>query len=123
MQPPSGQTCGAYLQSYATAAGGTIYNPFATADCQYCSVSNADQYLASVAISYTTRWRDYGIGFAFIVFNIFMAVVFYYLIRVRKGSGKGMGERLALITGLFKKHPKQERKVIEKGEARGVDGV
>jgi ATP-binding cassette subfamily G (WHITE) protein 2 (PDR) len=87
MQPPTGTSCGTYLTPYAQLAGGRIYNPGAMADCQYCTASNADQFLQSVAISYGTRWRDYGIGFAYIVFNIFMAVFLYYVIRVRKGSG------------------------------------
>jgi ABC-type multidrug transport system permease subunit len=117
MQPPAGQTCGKYLEAYATAAGGSIYNPSATSDCQYCALSNADQYLASVSISYTTRWRDYGIVFSYIVFNIFMAVLLYYLMRVRKGSGKGIGEKLKPILGLFKKDPKKENKGSEKKKA------
>jgi ATP-binding cassette subfamily G (WHITE) protein 2 (PDR) len=80
--PPSGQTCGAYLQSYASAAGGTIQNPGATAACEYCSLSNSDQFLASVSISYSDRWRNFGILFAFIAFNIFLAVLTYWLFRV-----------------------------------------
>jgi len=86
-------------------------------NCEYCSISNADQFLESVAISYTTRWRDYGIGFAYIVFNIFMAVLLYYLIRVRKGSGKGVGERFAPLLGLFKKDASKENKGAEKKKA------
>ncbi|KAH6669801.1 putative ABC transporter CDR4 [Halenospora varia] len=114
VQPPTGRTCGDYLNSYAKLSGGAIYNPTANADCQLCSLTNTDQFLGSVSITYGTRWRDYGIGFAFIFFNIFMAVLLYYLIRVRKGSGKGIGERLAPILGLFKKHPKKENKGEEK---------
>jgi ATP-binding cassette subfamily G (WHITE) protein 2 (PDR) len=116
MQPPAGDTCGRYLQSYANLTGGRIYNPEATADCQFCTASNADQFLSSVAISYDTRWRDYGIGFAYIVFNIFMAVLLYYLIRVRKSSGKSMGEKLAPVLGLFKKDPKKENLGAEKAK-------
>jgi ATP-binding cassette subfamily G (WHITE) protein 2 (PDR) len=122
MQPPSGQTCGAYLQPYASAAGGQIYNPNSTADCQYCPISNADQFLSSVAISYTTRWRDYGIGFAYIVFNIFMAVLLYYLIRVRKSSGKSMGEKFAPLLKLFKKDTSKENKGEERKKAPQAKG-
>jgi hypothetical protein len=64
--------------------------------------------LQSVAISYSTRWRDYGIGFVYIVFNIFIAVLLYYLIRVRKGFGKGIEEKLAPVLGLFKKDSEKE---------------
>ncbi|CAD6443675.1 339b4420-3913-482d-a280-59f71fd02a79 [Sclerotinia trifoliorum] len=101
MQPPVNETCGSYLQSYATARGGSIYNPEATSDCHYCSSSNADQYLASVSISFDTRWRDYGIVFSYIIFNIFMAVFLYYLMRVRKSSGKTLKEKLGFLGKLF----------------------
>jgi ATP-binding cassette subfamily G (WHITE) protein 2 (PDR) len=80
--PPPGQTCGAYLNDYASAAGGTIQNPGATSACEYCSLSNSNQFLASVSISYDERWRNFGIIFAFILFNIFIAVLTYWLFRV-----------------------------------------
>jgi ATP-binding cassette subfamily G (WHITE) protein 2 (PDR) len=69
-QPPAGQTCGAYLRDYASAAGGTVQNPGATSSCEYCS------------LSYSDRWRNFGIIFAFILFNIFIAVLTYWLFRV-----------------------------------------
>jgi len=108
MQPSSaGQTCGDYLSAYIKTAGGAVINPMATSDCEYCTLQNADQYLAAVSIHYSTRWRNYGIGFAYIVFNIAGAVVFYYLIRVRKSSGrtKALFEKGA---GLFQKSKSQE---------------
>ena len=107
MQPPDGQNCGTYLASYASTAGGQIYNPEAMANCQYCPISNADQFLARSAISYGTRWRDYGIGFSYIAFNIFMAVTLYYLVRVRKGSGRSMAERLSPLLMRFKRDLKK----------------
>lgn len=116
MQPSSGANCGDYLAVYAKEAGGRIYNPTATANCEYCPLSNADQYLSTVAISYDTRWRNYGIGFAYILFNIFAAALFYYLFRVRKRSGKGLGEKLKPILGLFKKNPEKENKGFEKAK-------
>lgn len=45
--PPTGLSCGEYLNQYVTAAGGQLYNPTATTSCQYCQLSNADQYLAA----------------------------------------------------------------------------
>ncbi len=121
MQPPTGQTCGQYLNDYALRSGGSIYNPNATADCQYCAVSTADQFLASVAIMPSQRWRNYGIGFSYIVFNIFMAVVLYYVFRVRKSSGSSGG-------GLFKmfkkkgKEPERKKEEAEKREEGRVGG-
>jgi ABC-type multidrug transport system permease subunit len=55
--PPAGQTCGAYLEDYISAAGGTIQNPGATSDCQYCALTIADQFLAGSSIYYSERWR------------------------------------------------------------------
>lgn len=48
------------------------------------------------------------------MFNIVVAVLLYYLIRVRKSSGKGIGEKLSPLLGLFKKDPKKENKGSEK---------
>ncbi|KAF6518523.1 hypothetical protein HZS61_002601 [Fusarium oxysporum f. sp. conglutinans] len=46
-QPPTGETCGAYMQPYLEqAAPGTLLNPDATASCSYCPLGYADQVLA-----------------------------------------------------------------------------
>lgn len=39
------------------------------------------------------------------------------MFRVRKGSGKGIGERLKPILGLFKKDPKEEKEGRAKADA------
>ncbi|KAH9868944.1 hypothetical protein J1614_008021 [Plenodomus biglobosus] len=80
--PPSGQTCGTYLADYANLTGGVIQNPTDNAACRYCSISNADQFLAGSSIYYGERWRNFGILFAFICFNVFLALLSYYLFRV-----------------------------------------
>ncbi|KAF1834047.1 hypothetical protein BDW02DRAFT_353173 [Decorospora gaudefroyi] len=80
--PPAGQTCGAYLEEYVRLSGGTVQNPGATSGCQFCSLSNADQFLAGSNIYYSERWRNFGIIFAFIGFNVFIAILTYYLFRV-----------------------------------------
>ncbi|KAK9319147.1 ABC-2 type transporter-domain-containing protein [Lipomyces orientalis] len=85
---PSGQTCAEYLGPYFSAgAPGSLYNPSATSNCQYCPISNGDQFLAGSEIFWSQRWRNLGIGWAYILFNIFGAVMLYYLIRVRKPMG------------------------------------
>jgi ATP-binding cassette subfamily G (WHITE) protein 2 (PDR) len=110
MNPPQGVSCGDYLGPYAKAAGGLVYNPEAMSRCEYCTVTVADQFLAGSSISYSTRWRNYGIVFSYIVFNIFMAVLLYYLIRVRKGSGRTMGERFGWVLRFFRKDANSEKK-------------
>ncbi|KAK1996952.1 ABC-2 type transporter [Colletotrichum falcatum] len=82
--PPANQTCGEYLSDYLQVAPGQLQNPDANEQCRYCSLSNADQYMAGTNIFYDERWRNFGIVWAFIFFNIFIAVISYYLVRVKK---------------------------------------
>ncbi|PNP39712.1 hypothetical protein TGAMA5MH_08383 [Trichoderma gamsii] len=82
--PPSGQTCGEYLAPFLQQAPGQLQNPSATDQCHYCQLSNADQYLAGSEIFWTDRWRNYGIVWAYIAFNIMTAITLYYLFRVKK---------------------------------------
>ncbi|ETI20753.1 hypothetical protein G647_07095 [Cladophialophora carrionii CBS 160.54] len=104
--PPSGQTCGAYLARYLQGgAPGQLYNPAATSQCQYCPLTSADQFLAGSNIYASDRWRNFGIGFAYIIFNIFACITLYYLFRVRRVSlsnlAKGPARAVDLVvTGL-----------------------
>ncbi|KAI1611046.1 ABC multidrug transporter [Exophiala viscosa] len=85
--PPSGQTCAQYLAEYLRAgAPGQLLNPSATTSCEYCPLTSADQFLASSDIYYSQRWRNFGIGFIYIFFNIFGCIMLYYLFRVRRLS-------------------------------------
>ncbi|KAJ5127187.1 hypothetical protein N7448_007966 [Penicillium atrosanguineum] len=106
--PPSGLTCGAYLNPFVTAAGGQLYNPAATANCQYCQLTNADQYLASSNIYYSERWRNFGIGWAYIGFNIMGTVLMYYMFRVKRYNPtsliRGIGNCGSLLCRAFKRH-------------------
>lgn len=96
--PPSGQTCMDYLSRYLKeGAPGALYNPHATAGCEYCPLRTADQFLSGSNISPDQRWRNFGIGFAYIVFNIFAAVILYYLFRVRKLSVNSLAKGPARI--------------------------
>lgn len=47
---PSGQTCGTYLQEYLATAPGQLYNPDAATGCEYCPITNGDQFLAQSSI-------------------------------------------------------------------------
>ena len=88
--PPSGATCGEYLARYAEAAGGVILNPDNRDLCEYCPLQSSDQFLANVGITWTHRWRDYGIGWAYIAFNIFGAIFLYWAFRVKRWSPKSL---------------------------------
>lgn len=88
--PPLGQTCGQYLASYLQTAPGQLLNPAATKGCAYCPLRTSDQFLAGSAISWDTRWRNWGIGFAYIIFNIAMAIFLYWAFRVKKWDAASM---------------------------------
>lgn len=85
LTPPLGQTCGEYFSAYmaGTGAYGTLQNPNDTVDCRYCAVATADTSLAASGIFYEDRWRNFCIMWAYVMFNIFIAVGTYWLFRVR----------------------------------------
>ena len=89
--PPSGQTCGAYLSAYLKGgAPGSLLNPSAVSECKYCPLQNANQFLAASWIQPSDKYRNLGIIFAYIVFNVFAAVSLYYIFRVRRFSIKSL---------------------------------
>ncbi|KAG9590911.1 putative ABC multidrug transporter, partial [Aureobasidium melanogenum] len=93
-QPPAGQTCGQYLTRYLETSPGYLQNPNARADCAYCALSNASELLAGSNIYYSQVWRNFGIFWAYVVFNIAAAVFLYWLFRVSKFSFSGLKEKM-----------------------------
>ncbi|CAN8098219.1 unnamed protein product [Discula destructiva] len=85
ISPPSGQTCGEYFSAFleSATAVGSLQNPNDTSDCRYCSLNDADGFLAGSGIFYEARWRNFGIMWVYIVFNVFAAIGIYYWFRVR----------------------------------------
>lgn len=120
--PPAGQTCQEYLAPFLAEAPGYLGNPNATEGCEYCTFSVADQYLAGSNIFWSERWRNFGIMWAFIGFNIFVAILTYYLFRIRKWGGSG-GKKLkgasTVKKAVAKANPlsEEERKEGEEGRA------
>ncbi|KAK9454812.1 ABC-2 type transporter-domain-containing protein [Dipodascopsis uninucleata] len=86
--PVDGMQCGQYLEPYMYAAGGTVLNPNSTGQCEFCTVSSTNVFLASVSCDYSRRWRNFGILWAYVVFNICAAIFFYWLARVPKKWNK-----------------------------------
>ena len=71
LNPPSGQSCGSFLQTFIDSRGGYLTDPDATSNCEYCSVRTTDQFLVpNFNIQYENRWRDVGIVLVFVVFNV-----------------------------------------------------
>ena len=80
--PPAPKTCIEYMSPYIDTLGGYLTDENATANCEFCTVSKTNTYLATVSSSYSTRWRDFGIMWAYIVFNVVAALGLYWWARV-----------------------------------------
>ncbi|EPS35460.1 hypothetical protein H072_11135 [Dactylellina haptotyla CBS 200.50] len=83
--PPKGVTCAKYMADYLAVAPGFLQQDDvnSTSECRYCSVQTSDQILAGSGVFYSQRWRNFGILWAYIGFNIFATILFYYLFRVK----------------------------------------
>jgi ABC-type multidrug transport system ATPase subunit len=81
--PVSG-TCGDYLATYTSIYGGYAVDPNATNECSFCPIKDTNVFLKSLSSDYTTAWRNFGILWVYIVFNIGAALVLYWLVRVPK---------------------------------------
>ncbi|EAT88972.2 hypothetical protein SNOG_03767 [Parastagonospora nodorum SN15] len=87
---PPGQTCGQYAQAFVAQSPGYLLNPDATNACQYCPYSVGNDYLATINIKASDKWRDFGIFLAFCCSN--WALVYFFIWSVRiKGWSFGFG--------------------------------
>lgn len=84
VDPPPRETCGEYFADFMRVAGGVLSNPTATQKCQYCPVADTNTYLASVNSFYDQLWRNIGLMWVYVVFNVCAAVFLYWLVRVPK---------------------------------------
>ncbi|CAN9399732.1 unnamed protein product [Alternaria alternata] len=82
--PRPNQTCGEYIADWKASFGGKMHNPQATENCNFCAVEDTNVFLASISSSYSTVWRNFGILWAYVIFNIAAALLLYYLVRVPK---------------------------------------
>lgn len=88
INPPSGQTCQEYLGPFLEKAGGSLDNGNATSQCQYCGIENTDSFLNQLSININDDWRNFGLMWAYIVFNIAAALALYWLGRMPHNWGK-----------------------------------
>lgn len=83
--PRAGETCGEYMQAFIGPPGlrgGYVLNPEATSQCRFCPILDTNVFLKQLSSEYSSRWRSFGIMFAFITFNVAAALFFYWLARV-----------------------------------------
>lgn len=89
---PYNTTCKEYLQHYVDQVGGSILNNDATKDCQLCPISDTNTYLAGVNSHYSERWRNFGILWVYVIFNIVAAMFVYWLARVPKSKTRNKSD-------------------------------
>ncbi|EFR04875.1 ATP-binding cassette transporter [Nannizzia gypsea CBS 118893] len=85
INPRDGQSCGEYMADYISRLGGYLLDPDTVDTCQYCKIKDTNIFLEHVSSSYDTRWRNFGIIWVYIVFNIVAAISLYWLARMPKG--------------------------------------
>ncbi|CAG79546.2 ABC-2 type transporter-domain-containing protein [Yarrowia lipolytica] len=84
-KPLKGNSCAQYMKPFLDNAGifkGYLLNETATDMCHYCPIENADAYLDNASIFYGDRWRNFGIVFAYPIFNVCATFMLYYVLRV-----------------------------------------
>lgn len=112
--PPSGQTCQQYMGPYIRlVGGGYLQDPNATTDCSFCQLDSTNQFLAGVNVDPANAWRDYGLMWVYIGFNIIAACFLYWLIRMPKKAGKTKDEKATAATPAPTEEKAQEQ---EKGK-------
>lgn len=84
--PLEGQTCGEYMNVFKQAVGGYLLDDNATESCQYCAMGETNTFIASVDIYFKDAWRNFGLMWVYIIFNVFGALFIYWLARVPKKS-------------------------------------
>lgn len=60
--------------------------PDATSDCLFCSVSKTDSFLAAIGSHLDDAWRNFGLMWKYIAFNILGAMFIHWLVRLPKGK-------------------------------------
>ncbi|PRP87719.1 hypothetical protein PROFUN_02419 [Planoprotostelium fungivorum] len=80
-QPPPNLTCGQYTDDFMRTASGYIQDPNATSDCGYCSYQRGSDFYETIPWTESHRWRDFGIGIAYWVFNILLVVLLVWVSR------------------------------------------
>ncbi|AGO10578.1 AaceriABR125Cp [[Ashbya] aceris (nom. inval.)] len=93
LDPPSGSTCGEYMQPFVDAVSGYVDNPDATSHCAYCIYRVGDEYLASIGAKYSYLWRNFGILWGYVAFNLIAMLSLYWLFHVKKLSIKNPFKR------------------------------
>lgn len=92
--PPPGQTCYQFMEPYINEVGGYLSASTinATDGCSYCAILETNKFLEAESINPKDAWRNFGIIWAYIAFNVVGALGLYWLARVPKKNGRKVKE-------------------------------
>ncbi|KAM3071184.1 ATP-binding cassette transporter snq2 [Clarireedia jacksonii] len=113
--PPSGETCASYANDFVSMASGYLTNPDATSNCGYCPYSNGVEYMRTLNVEPSDKWRNFGIFLAFCISNWALVYFFIYTVRIRGWSFGfatifgGLGKLMGRAKGAFTKKGKKEQ--------------
>lgn len=87
---PQGSTCEKFLSKYMAEMGGYLVGGSGegTTECGYCPMASTNAFLKGITVDFNNRWRDFGILWAYVIFNAAAAVFLYWVVRVPKKSGR-----------------------------------
>ena len=122
--PPDGQTCQQYLAPYREIYGGYLEAGTAQSltECSFCQIRDTNSFLAAVAVNPNNMWRDFGIMWVYIFFNVCGAILLYWWIRVPKGGKheeKG-GKKGEKKTAESEKVEEEESESVTVAEKKGL---
>lgn len=101
---PPGETCQSYAGEFVRSTIGYVETTV-NGTCAYCPYATGDEYLSTLNIRGSEKWRDFGVFLVFVCTNWLLVYFFIYTVRVRKWSF-GMGYLLAAVEkigALFKR--------------------
>ncbi|KAG7087521.1 hypothetical protein E1B28_013480 [Marasmius oreades] len=82
--PPSGMSCHQYLDPFIQNASGYLADSTPGSSCLYCAARTTDEFLdANFHIQYSHHWRDLGVVWGYVVFNVVAIFVLTYVFRIR----------------------------------------
>lgn len=85
LKAPANTTCHSYMSEYIAARGGQLLAGSGDGtECQFCPMANTNEFLASINSDFGNRWRDFGLIWAYPIFNIAAALFLYWIARVPK---------------------------------------
>uniref|UniRef100_A0A8H7K1S6 ABC-2 type transporter transmembrane domain-containing protein n=1 Tax=Bionectria ochroleuca TaxID=29856 RepID=A0A8H7K1S6_BIOOC len=92
--PAFNSNCFEYMKVHMDKHGGYLLDDNATSNCQFCPISETNQYLKTVGSNYADRWRNFGLIWVYIICNIGASLLIYWLYCVpKKSAGEGKKDK------------------------------